>query len=68
VEGSFKFWFNSSSAVSEKEAAAEHMQELEKEVKRLAKNSKGRMTFKFLDKGSSLRVLEQRRTGDVDVS
>jgi beta-lactamase superfamily II metal-dependent hydrolase len=55
--GKFKFWFNSSEAVVEKAAAAEHMAEVEKLVRRLAKNSKGRMIFKFLDDGSSLRVM-----------
>jgi beta-lactamase superfamily II metal-dependent hydrolase len=55
--GPFKFWFNSSSKVTEKAAAVEHMLELEKLVRRLAQKSKGRMTFKFMDKGSSFRVI-----------
>jgi hypothetical protein len=55
--GKFKFWFNSSEAVVEKADAAEHMGEVEKLVKRLAKNSQGRMTSKFLDNGSSIRVM-----------
>jgi hypothetical protein len=43
--------------VVEKADAAEHMGEVEKLVKRLAKSSKGRMTFKFLDNGSGVRVM-----------
>jgi hypothetical protein len=32
------------------------MADVERTVKRLARNSGGRMTFKFLETGSSLRV------------
>jgi len=52
--GKFKFWFNSSAAVSGFPA---HMQEVEDLVRDLASHSHGRMTFKFLGTGSSVRVL-----------
>lgn len=55
--GKFKFWFNSSEAVVEEPAFAAHMKEVQKVTKRLAANSGGRMTFKFLETGSSLRVI-----------
>lgn len=55
--GNFKLWFNSSEAVSDKPEAAAHMAEVEKLVRQLAKNSKGRMKFKFLQSGSSLPVM-----------
>jgi beta-lactamase superfamily II metal-dependent hydrolase len=55
--GAFKFWFNSSEAVSEKAAAVQHMAELQRIVKGLAKNSGGRMTFKFIESGSSLKIM-----------
>jgi beta-lactamase superfamily II metal-dependent hydrolase len=55
--GKFKFWFNSSEAVSENAKAIEHMGQAQKLVKSLAKNSKGRMSFKFIESGSSLRVV-----------
>jgi hypothetical protein len=54
--GNFKFWFNCSSQVAGPDEKG-HMLELEKKVKAVAKTSKGRMTFKFLEKGSSLRVI-----------
>jgi hypothetical protein len=52
----FRFWFNSSEAVEEKQAPAAHMAEIEKLVRRLARSSKGRLKFKFLKSGSSLAV------------
>jgi beta-lactamase superfamily II metal-dependent hydrolase len=55
--GKFKFWFNTSQAVEEDKELAEHMGEIEKLVRGLAKSSKARMTFKFLESGSSLRVV-----------
>ncbi len=55
--GDFVFWFNSSAAVEEKQELAEHMAELEKLVRQLAKASKGRLTSRFLTKGSSLEIL-----------
>lgn len=58
--GKFKFWFNSSGkalAGEKDKKLPKHMRKVEKLVKQLAKNSKGRMTFKFLETGSSLRVL-----------
>jgi beta-lactamase superfamily II metal-dependent hydrolase len=54
--GKFKFWFSSSAAVTGRNEAA-HMRDVEKRVRNLAQTSKGRMTFKFLDTGSSLRVI-----------
>jgi len=55
--GKFKFSFNSSSAVSENPEGAVHMQEVEKLVRRLVKNSAGRMKAKFLTTGSSLKIM-----------
>jgi hypothetical protein len=55
--GRFKFWFNSSAAVADDPDLAEYMRELEQTVRTLASSSGGRMTFKFLEAGSSLRVL-----------
>jgi hypothetical protein len=55
--GPFKFWFNSSEAVAGNSEFADHMRDVEKLVKTLAASSSGRMTFKFLTKGSSLRVV-----------
>jgi beta-lactamase superfamily II metal-dependent hydrolase len=57
ASGDFKFWFNSSEAIVEKEAAAGHMAEVETLVRTLAKGSKGRMQFRFLTSGSSLQVM-----------
>ena len=54
--GKFKFWFNCSAAVAGRHEVA-HMRALERKVRALAKASKGRMTFKFLDAGDSLRVI-----------
>ena len=50
----FRFWFNSSKAVS---AKPEHMAQVEATVKKLAKTGKGRFTFEFLRKGSTIRIL-----------
>jgi beta-lactamase superfamily II metal-dependent hydrolase len=55
--GPFKFWFNSSEVVTERAAAVEHMTELQRIVGRLAKGSQGQMSFKFLEGGSSLKIL-----------
>jgi beta-lactamase superfamily II metal-dependent hydrolase len=54
--GKFKFWFNSSAAVAGRNEAA-HMRDVEQTVRKLAKASRSRMTFKFLEAGSSLRVI-----------
>jgi hypothetical protein len=54
--GRFKFWFNSSAAVAGRNEVA-HMRDVERKVGSLAKASKGRMTFTFLEAGSSLRVI-----------
>jgi hypothetical protein len=58
VDGStpFKFWFSSSEGVVKKQAAADHMAEIEKLVRRLAKSSKGRLKFQFLKSGSSMAI------------
>jgi beta-lactamase superfamily II metal-dependent hydrolase len=50
----FRFLFNSSKAVS---AKPEHMAEIERLVKKLAKTGKGRFTFEFLTKGSTIKIL-----------
>ena len=55
--GRFKFWFNNSAAVEEDEGLRAHMRELEARTRALAASSRGRMTCRFLTKGSSLRVL-----------
>jgi beta-lactamase superfamily II metal-dependent hydrolase len=55
--GKFKFWFNSSEAVAEDEKSGRHMREVERTVRRLAKSSGGRMAFKFIESGSSIRVV-----------
>jgi hypothetical protein len=54
--GKFKFWFNSSVAVAGRNEKP-HMRDVERTVRRLAASSKGRMTFEFLESGSSLRVI-----------
>ena len=54
--GKFKFWFNCSAAVADRKDVA-HMRTVERKVKALAKASGGRMTFKFLEAGDSLRVV-----------
>ena len=55
--GNFKFWFNSFHTMTKKAAAKTHMQGLETKVKNLAQNSQGRMTFQFMETGSSFRVI-----------
>ena len=50
----FRFWFNSSEAVS---ANPKHMVKVETLVKSLAKTAKGQFTFRFLTKGSSMKIL-----------
>jgi hypothetical protein len=55
--GKFKFWFNSSEAVLENPARRRHMREVERTVGTLAAASGGRMRFRFLESGSSLRVV-----------
>jgi beta-lactamase superfamily II metal-dependent hydrolase len=54
--GKFKFWFNSSAAVAGRNEIA-HMRDVERKVRSLAAGSKGKMTFEFLQSGSSLRVI-----------
>ena len=39
-----------------KQAAADHMAEIEKLVRRLAKSSKGRLKFQFLKSGSCMAI------------
>lgn len=53
-EKPFRFWFNSSEAVS---AKPDHMARVEKLVKQLVKKGKKRFSSRFLTKGSSLRIL-----------
>ena len=50
----FKFWFNSSKAVS---SASAHMGEIERIVKKAANASGGRMKFQFLNQGSAITIL-----------
>jgi beta-lactamase superfamily II metal-dependent hydrolase len=50
----FRFWFNSSKAVSAKPA---HMGKVETLVKKLARTSHGRFRFAFLTRGSTQRIL-----------
>ena len=50
----FRFWFNSSKAVS---AKPKHMAAVETRVKKLANTGKGRFTFQFLTKGSTIKIL-----------
>lgn len=50
----FRFWFNSSKAVS---ANPDHMGKVEALVTTLAATSGGRFTFKFLTKGSTIKIL-----------
>lgn len=55
--GNFKFWITSSHGMTKSKLAIAHMIRVEKLVKRLAHTSQGRMSFKFIDSGSSVRVL-----------
>jgi beta-lactamase superfamily II metal-dependent hydrolase len=55
--GNFKFWFTSSHGMTKKQLAIAHMVKVEKLVKKLAHTSHGRLSFKFIDSGSSVRVL-----------
>jgi hypothetical protein len=57
ARGKFKFWFNSSAAVATEARLRNHMRKVERLVRTLAGGSGGRMTFKFLTTGSSLRVI-----------
>jgi beta-lactamase superfamily II metal-dependent hydrolase len=50
----FRFWFNSSAAVSSQKA---HMAKVETLVKTLGKKGTGQFTFRFLNKGSSITIL-----------
>lgn len=55
--GPFTFWFNSSQAVTQQEAAVKHMKKVETLVGSLVKSSKGRMRAKFIESGSSIKVM-----------
>jgi beta-lactamase superfamily II metal-dependent hydrolase len=57
AKGAFTFWFNCSAKVATGAESAEHMAEVETLVRKLAKSSKSRMRFRFLQKGSSLRIV-----------
>lgn len=50
---SFKFWFNSSRAVTAKKEAKEHMTKIKKLVGKLEKQSGGRLSSQFIEAGSS---------------
>ena len=52
----FRFWFNSSRAVTEKEDAKTHMGKVEALVKKLVDNSGGRLEVSFIQEGSSCRL------------
>jgi beta-lactamase superfamily II metal-dependent hydrolase len=56
-EGRFTFWFNHSAAVAEKPPARKHMATVEKLVRDLAAASGDRMKYRFLETGSSLKVV-----------
>jgi beta-lactamase superfamily II metal-dependent hydrolase len=58
-EGSapFKFWFNCSEAIQDRESLAEHLIKVEEKVKDLRKRAKGRLKAKFLTTGNSLRII-----------
>jgi hypothetical protein len=49
----FKFWFNSSRAMTSKQEAKEHMTKIRKLVGQLEKQSGGQMSSQFLEAGSS---------------
>jgi hypothetical protein len=53
----FRFWFNNSEAASTKQANKTHMAKVETLVKSLAKTATGQFSFRFLTKGSSIKVL-----------
>jgi ribonuclease BN (tRNA processing enzyme) len=55
VGDKFKFWFNSSAAVTIKDEAKEHMKKVEKLVNKLTDQSNGQMTSFFLT-GSSFEL------------
>lgn len=52
----FKFWFNSSRAVTLKKEAKEHMSKVQKLIGQLAKQSGGRLSSQFLEAGSSFTL------------
>ena len=54
--GKFKFWFNSSAAVTGHNEKP-HMRDVERKVRSLAAGSNSQMTFEFLETGSSMRVI-----------
>lgn len=49
----FKFWFNSSRAMTTKKEAKEHMSKVRKLVGKLEKQSGGRLSSQFIETGSS---------------
>jgi hypothetical protein len=49
----FKFWFNSSTAVTQKKEAKEHMTKIKKLVAQLEKQSGGQLSGQFIEAGSS---------------
>jgi hypothetical protein len=55
VGNHFKFWINSSATAKSNADAKKHMRKVEALVRKLAKGSKGKMSFSFL-KGSSFEI------------
>lgn len=49
----FKFWFNSSRAVTRRKEAKEHMAKIQKLVARLEQQSGGRLSSQFIEEGAS---------------
>lgn len=56
-KAAFKFWFNCSEALQDRESLAEHLIKVENKVKALQKKAKGRLKAKFLTTGNSLKII-----------
>lgn len=56
VSKPFKFWFSSSSKLTNTEARREHMKLVEGCVRSEARRSKGRMHYRFMTRGSKLEI------------
>jgi 3'-phosphoadenosine 5'-phosphosulfate sulfotransferase (PAPS reductase)/FAD synthetase len=52
----FKLWFNSSAAVASLPSYQEHMRKVEALIARRASQSRGRLKYRFLRRGSRFRV------------
>ena len=57
VSTPFKFWFNCSEALQDRESLAEHLIKVENKVEELRKQAKGRLKVKFLTSGNSLKII-----------